>query len=91
MMKAVCQYCGHIQTLKRALKRRTSTKGEDLFQCSSCHRYSPISPIHDSGVNKSNGIGTNEKDPIVEIASNLIRRGLEKLGLIETEREQKKK
>jgi hypothetical protein len=89
-MKAQCSHCGHTQTLKRASKRRTSEKEKDLFQCSSCHRYSPISPIYDSGVNKSKRIGMNEKDPLVEIASNLIRKGLEKLGFIEPEPEPKK-
>ena len=90
MTKAVCQYCGHVQILKKSLKRRVSTKGEDLFQCSRCHRYSPISPIHNKKVTSSKKMSMNEKNPLVEIASDLILKGLKKLGFIEPEPEPKK-
>jgi len=79
-MKVQCSYCGHFQTLRQASSRRTSQDGKELFQCSQCHRYSPISKTQVKQPVSSKAREEFE-DLLDQKTADLIRWGLEKVGI----------
>jgi len=85
-MRVRCSFCGHVQTLRRASSRRTSQDGKRLFQCSNCHRYSPISENITQRsilVQRSKHVDDSDVDYALPIDLGLV--ALHKLGIIKKE------
>jgi len=85
-MRVRCSFCGHVQTLRKGSSRRISQDGKRLFQCSNCHRYSPISENttqRSIGVQRSKPIDDSGVDYDLPIDLGLV--ALYKLGIIKKE------